>query len=150
MIIEGGFTLQGSIDKLFDFLLKPDTLMTCLPGAESVKMLDETRYECVVKQKVGPITAKLKFINRLTRVEKPTHIEIEGEGEDVTKLGHFKQKSVVDLKEVSPGQVEIKYKTDVSIVGKLAMFGDRIMRSKAREVEEQFTKALRERLKDSV
>jgi carbon monoxide dehydrogenase subunit G len=55
----------------------------------------------------------------------------------------------VDLKEVSPGQVEIKYKTDVSIVGKLAMFGDRIMRSKAREVEEQFTKALRERLKAS-
>ena len=112
-----------------------------------MKLLDETRYECVVKQKVGPISVKLKFVNKLTKVEKPTHIEIEGDGEDMTKLGHFKQKSVVDLKEVSPGQVEIKYKTDVSIVGKLAMFGDRVMRAKAKQVEEEFTKALQERLK---
>ena len=147
MIIEGGFTLKASIDKLFDFMLNPETIMTCLPGAESVKLLDETTYECMVKQKVGPISAKLKFVNRLTKVEKPTHIEIEGEGEDVTKLGHFKQKTLVDLKEVSPGEVEIKYKADIHIVGKLAMFGDRIMRAKAREVEQEFTNALRERLK---
>jgi carbon monoxide dehydrogenase subunit G len=100
-----------------------------------------------VKQRVGPISAKLKFVNRLTKVERPTHIEVEGEGEDVTKLGHFKQKSIVDLKEVSPGTVEIKYKTDVSIVGKLAMFGDRIMRAKAKDTEKQFTKSLQEKLK---
>jgi len=150
MIIEGEFLLSGSIDRLFDFLLKPETIMTCLPGAESVKLLDEARYECVVKQKVGPISVKLKFVNKLAKVEKPTHIEVEGDGEDITKLGHFKQKSIVDLREVSPGQVEIKYKTEVSIVGKLAMFGDRVMRAKAKQVEEEFTKALQERLKDNV
>lgn len=146
MIIEGGFTLNAPIDKLFDFLLKPDTIMTCLPGAESVRLIDDTTYECVVKQKVGPISAKLKFVNKLTKVEKPTHIEIEGEGEDVTKLGHFKQKSIVDLKETPEG-VEVTYKTDVSIVGKLAMFGDRIMRAKAKDTEKEFTKNLREKLK---
>ena len=150
MIIEGGLALNAPIEKLFDFLLKPETIMTCLPGAESVKLLDETTYECVVKQRVGPISAKLKFINRLTKVERPTHIEIEGEGEDVTKLGHFKQKTLVDLKEVSPGEVEIKYKADIHIVGKLAMFGDRVMKAKSRQVEEEFTNALRERLKEIV
>jgi len=147
MIIEGGFILKAPIDKLFDFLLKPDTIMTCLPGAESVKLLDENTYECVVKQKVGPISAKLKFVNRLTKVERPTHIEIEGEGEDMTKLGHFKQKSIVDLKDLGNGEVEVTYKTDVSIVGKLAMFGDRIMRAKAKDTEKEFTKNLREKLK---
>ncbi len=147
MIIEGGFKLKAPIDKLFDFLLKPDTIMTCLPGAESVKLLDENTYECVVKQKVGPISAKLKFVNRLTKVERPTHIEIEGEGEDVTKLGHFKQKSIVDLKDIGNGEVEVTYKTDVSIVGKLTMFGDRIMRAKAKDTEKEFTKNLQEKLK---
>jgi carbon monoxide dehydrogenase subunit G len=146
MIIEGGFALKAPIDKLFDLLLKPDTIMSCLPGAESVKLLDETTYECVVKQKMGPISAKLKFVNRLTKVERPTHIEVEGEGEDVTKLGHFKQKTLVDLREVSPGQVEITYKSDVSIVGKLAMFGDRVMRAKAKDTEKEFTKNLQEKL----
>jgi len=150
MIIEGSLTLKAPIEKLFDFVLKPETIMTCLPGAESVKMLDETTYECVVKQKVGPISVKLKFINRLTKVERPTHIEIEGEGEDVTKLGHFKQKTHVDLREVSPGEVEITYKSDVAIVGKLAMFGDRVMKAKSRQVEGEFTNALREKLKEIV
>ena len=148
MIIEGRITLNAPIDKLFDFMLKPETIMTCLPGAESVKLLDETTYECVVKQKVGPISVKLKFVNRLTKVERPIHIEIEGEGEDITKLGHFKQTSAVNLKEVSPGRVEITYKSDVNIVGKLAMFGDRVMKAKSRQVEEEFTNALRERLKE--
>jgi carbon monoxide dehydrogenase subunit G len=71
-------------------------------------------------------------------------------GEDATKLGHFKQESVVDLEEVSQGEVEVKYKSDVSIVVKLAMFGDRIMRSKAKQVEEEFTKNLQEKLRDAV
>lgn len=150
MIIEGRFTLKAPIEKLFDFVLKPETIMSCLPGAESVKLLDETIYECVVKQKVGPISAKLKFVNRLVKVERPTHVEVEGEGEDVTKLGHFKQKTQVDLKEVSPGEVEVQYKSDVSIVGKLAMFGDRIMKAKARQVEKEFTNALQAKLKEIV
>jgi uncharacterized protein len=147
MLIEGSFTVSAPIDKLFDFMLKPESIMTCVPGTESVRVIDDTTYECVVKQRVGIITAKLKFVNRMTKVEKPTHIEIEGEGEDMTKLGHFKNKTVVDLKEVGPGQVEVAYKSDVSIVGKLAMFGDRIMRAKAKDTEKEFTKNLQEKLK---
>ena len=124
--------------------------MACLSGAESVKLIDEMTYQCVVKQKVGPISAKLKFVNRLTKVERPTHVEVEGEGEDVTKIGHFKQKTLKDLKELSPGEVEVTYKSNVSIVGKLAMFGDRIMRAKAKQVEEEFTNALQKKLKTVV
>jgi carbon monoxide dehydrogenase subunit G len=147
MIIEGSFTVAAPIDKLFEFMLKPESIMTCVPGTESVRVIDDTTYECIVKQKVGIITAKLKFINKMTKIEKPTHIEIEGEGEDMTKLGHFKNKTSVDLKEISPGTVEVAYKSDVSIVGKLAMFGDRIMRAKAKDTEKEFTKNLQEKLK---
>ncbi len=150
MIIEGNFTVDAPIDKLFDFMLKPESIMTCIPGTESVRVIDETSYECLVKQKVGVITAKLKFINKITNIEKPNHIEIEGNGEDITKLGHFKNKTSVDLKEVSPGTVEIKYVSDVSIVGKLAMFGDRIMRAKAKDTEKEFTKNLKAKLKTIV
>jgi carbon monoxide dehydrogenase subunit G len=53
----------------------------------------------------------------------------------------------VDLRETPGDEVEVSYRTDATIVGKLAMFGDRIMRAKAKKVEEEFTKALQERLK---
>ena len=147
MLMEGKFTLKASIQKIWDTLLEPETLLSCIPGAEKIERLDEKTYDCVVKQKVGPISVKFKFKSTITQMEAPTHIEIEGEGEDVAKVGHFVQKSVVDLKEIPTSEVEVSYKTDVNIVGKLAMFGDRIMKAKAKKVEEEFTVALQERLK---
>jgi hypothetical protein len=146
MLMEGKFSLKAPIQKVWETLLEPETLLSCIPGAEKIERLDEKTYECVVKQKVGPISVKFKFKSILTKIEVPTHMEIEGEGEDIAKAGHFVQKSLVDLKEISPGEVEVFYRTDVNIVGKLAMFGDRVMRAKAKKVEEEFTLALQERL----
>ncbi len=148
--MEGKFTLKAPIQKLWDTLLDPETLLSCIPGAEKIERIDEKTFDCVVKQKVGPISVKFKFKSVLSKVEPPTHIEVDGEGEDIGKAGHFVQKSVVDLRETQGDEVEVSYRTDVTIVGKLAMFGDRIMRAKAKKVEEEFTKALQERLKRSV
>jgi carbon monoxide dehydrogenase subunit G len=147
MIIEGKFTVKAPIQKLWDMLLEPETLGACVPGAEKIEKIDDKTYDAVVKQKVGPIKVKLSFRNVLTKLEPPTHLEVEGEGEDVTKLGHMKQKTVVDFKEVGGGEVEVAYKSDVAIVGKMAMFGDRIMRAKAKDVEKEFTEKLQEKLK---
>jgi carbon monoxide dehydrogenase subunit G len=150
MLMEGKLILNVPIKKLWDTILEPETLLSCIPGAEKIERIDEKTYDCVVKQKVGPISVKFKFRSIITKMEPPTHIEVEGEGEDIAKAGHFVQKSIVDLREISPNEVEVSYKSDVNIVGKLAMFGDRIMRAKAKKVEEEFTKALQERLKSIV
>ncbi len=150
MLMEGKFTLKAPIQKIWDTLLEPETLLFCIPGAEKIERIDEKTYECVVNQKVGPISVKFKFKSIITKIESPTHIEVEGEGEDIAKVGHFIQKSIVNLREVLPSEVELSYRTDATIVGKLAMFGDRILRAKAKKVEEEFTEALQERLKSVV
>jgi len=147
MIIEGGFTLKAPIDKLYDFLMKPETVMMCIPGTESVKIIDDKSFECVVKQRVGIISVKLKFVTKVVKAEKPTFAQLEGEGEDMTKLGHFKQKTELALKDLGNGDVEFSYKVDVAIVGKLAMFGDRVMKQKAKDTEKVFTANLQEKLK---
>jgi carbon monoxide dehydrogenase subunit G len=145
--MEGKFNLKAPIQKLWDTLLDPETLFSCIPGAEKIERIDEKTYDCVVKQSVGPISVRFKFKSILSKIDPPKHLEVEGEGEDIGKAGHFVQKSVVDLRETSGGEVEISYRTDATVVGKLAMFGDRIMKAKAKKLEEEFTKALQERLK---
>ena len=150
MLLEGKFTLKAPIQRIWDTLLDPGTLLSCIPGAEKIERIDEKTFDCVIKQKVGPISVKFKFKSVLSKVEPPTHIEVEGEGEDVAKAGHFVQKSVVDLRETAAGEVEVSYRTEATIVGKLAMFGDRIMRAKAKKVEEEFTTSLREKLEKVV
>jgi hypothetical protein len=150
MIIEGRFKVKAPIQLLWDTLLDPETLRACIPGAEQIEKLDEKTYDCVVKQKVGPIAVRFKFKNILSVVEAPHHVEMEGEGEDIGKAGRFNQKTNIDLKEQEGDEVEISYQCNANIVGKLAMFGDRILKVKAKKLEAEFTSALREKLKSVV
>ena len=149
MLLEGRFILKAQINKVWETLLQPETLLSCIPGAEKVDQLDEKTYDCVVKQKVGPVSVRFRFKSILTRVDPPHHLEMEGSGEDtLVKAGHFVQKSSVDLKEISESDVEVSYQSEINITGKLAMFGDRVMRTKAKSVEEEFTAALRKKLEE--
>lgn len=147
MIIEGKFTLNAPIQMLWDTLLDPETLRSCIPGAEKIDRIDEKTYDCEVKQKVGPISVRFKFKNILSELDPPNHVEMEGEGEDIGKAGRFTQRTTIDLTENEGGEVEIAYKCNANIVGKLAMFGDRILKAKAKKLEAEFTTALKEKLK---
>jgi carbon monoxide dehydrogenase subunit G len=147
VIIEGKFTVKAPIQKLWTTLMEPETLRECIPGAETIELIDAHTYNCVVKQKVGPIAVRFKFKNKLVNVQPPTHVEMEGEGEDIGKAGRFTQRTSIDLKETDSGDVEIAYVCHANIVGKLAMFGDRIMRAKAKSVEAEFREALSQKLK---
>jgi carbon monoxide dehydrogenase subunit G len=146
MLLEGKFTLKAPIQEVWDFLLKPETLASCIPGAEEMKAIDDKTYESVVKQKVGPISVKLKFTTKITEMNPPRHLKAVGRGADITKAGTFSQETIVDLTEISKDEVEVAYSSNVSLVGRLATFGERIMRAKAKSVGEEFTKNLQEKL----
>ena len=147
MLIEGKFTLEAPIKKVWDSLLDPVILASCIPGTEKMELIDDKTYESVVKQKVGPISVKLKFTTTLTEVEPPRYIKAVGRGADITKAGTFTQETMVNLTEVSNDGVEVSYSSNVSLVGRLATFGERIMRAKAKSVGEEFTRNLQEKLK---
>jgi carbon monoxide dehydrogenase subunit G len=146
MLMEGKFTLKAPIQQVWDFLLEPGTLASCIPGAEKMERIDDKTYESVVKQKVGPIAVKFKFTTTLTEIDPPKHLKAIGRGADITKAGTFTQETIVDLKEIAKGEVEVAYRSNVSIAGRLATFGERIMRAKAKSVGEEFTRNLQEKL----
>ena len=146
MLMEGKFTLNAPIQEVWDFLLDPGTLASCIPGTEKMEAIDDKSYESIVKQKVGPISVRLKFTTTITETEPPRYLKAVGRGADIAKAGTFSQETAVNLTEVSKDEVEVSYRSDVSLVGRLATFGERIMRAKAKSVGEQFTKNLREKL----
>ena len=142
MKIEGSFKLKADLQDPWDYFLSDVTLGTCVPGAEQVKRVDEKTYDCVVKQKVGPISAKLKFKAVITEMDAPNHLKVVGNGEDIGKAGTFSLELIVDMKEAGDGLVEIAYFATVTMVGRIATFGERIMRAKINSVLEEFIKNL--------
>jgi carbon monoxide dehydrogenase subunit G len=146
MILDGQFTLKAPIDKVWESVLDPETLGTCMPGTEKMEIIDEKTYESIVAQRVGPFKVKLKFRTELTEVRPPNYIKAVGKGADVTKLGNFSFDVELKLEEPQPGTVNVSYVSNVQLVGRLATFGERIMRAKSKSVSEEFTKNLQEKL----
>jgi carbon-monoxide dehydrogenase small subunit len=148
MQIDGKFVVKGKIQDVWNLVLEPGTLASCIPGAEKIESTDNKTYNCLVKQSVGPITVKLQFVVNLVEVTPPTFVKAVGRGEALGKLGTFGIDLTVHLSEqAAAGTCEIDYKADVSMVGKLATFGERIMRAKVKSVGDQFTQNLEKKLK---
>ena len=147
MLLEGQFQIKAPIEKVWESVLDPKTLGTCMPGTEKMEILDDKTYETIIKQRVGPIKVKLKFKTELTEVRPPNYIKAVGKGADVTKLGNFSFELEMNLKETKKDHVDVSYKSNVSLVGRLATFGERVMRAKSKSVSEEFTKNLQAKLK---
>jgi len=147
MKIEGKFTMKAPIQKVWDFLLAPGTLASCIPGAEKMEAIDDKTWEGTVKQRVGPISVKLSFTQSLEDIDPPKHLKAVGRGSAAGGAGTFSQETIVDLKETGGGEVEVAYSSNVSMVGRLATFGERIMRAKVNKVGEEFINNLQNALK---
>ncbi len=150
MKIEGKFTMKAPIQETWDFLLAPGTLVSCIPGAEKMEAVDDKTWEGIVKQKVGPITIKLNFTQTLTELDPPRHVKAMGLGSAVGGAGTFTQETIVDIKEVAGGEVEVAYSSNVSLVGRLATFGERIMRAKVNKIGGQFIQNLQDKLESEL
>jgi len=150
MLIEGKFTLKAPIQQVWSFLLEPETLASCIPGAEEMERIDDKTYESVVKQRVGLISVKFKFTTTLTEMDPPKYVKAVGRGAAMGGMGTFTHEMRVNLAEISKDEVEVSYKANISIVGRLATFGERIMRAKAKTVGEELTRNLQERLKSRI
>jgi carbon monoxide dehydrogenase subunit G len=146
MKIEGKFTMKAPIQKVWDFLLAPGTLVSCIPGAEKMEPVDDKTWEGIVKQKVGPIGIKLQFTQTFAEIEPPKHLKAVGRGSAAGGAGTFSQETIVDMKELGGGEVEISYSSNVSLVGRIATFGERIMRAKVNKVGEEFINNLQNKL----
>ncbi len=150
MKIEGTFTMKAPIQKVWDFLMEPGTLASCIPGAEKMEAVDDTTWEGIVKQRVGPIGVKINFTQTLSEIQPPKHLKAVGRGAAMGGAGTFTQETIVDLKEIAGGEVEVAYSSNVSMVGRLATFGERIMRAKVNKVGEQFIQNLQDKLKSEL
>ncbi len=146
MLIEEKFSVKSPIQKLWDSMLDPEIIGPCIPGCEAVEPINDREYDCVIKARVGFIAVRFKIKTVIEEIVPYRLIRTVGKGYEQKKLGHFKQKTEINFNELSENETELSYRSDVSIVGKLATFGDRILKAKAKEIGKEFADAVKKRL----
>ena len=82
----------------------------------------------------------------LIEIDPPRHLKAVGRGADLNKAGTFAQETTVSLTEIATGEVEVSYRSNVSLVGRLATFAERIMLTKSKAEAKEFTRNLQEKL----
>jgi len=89
----------------------------------------EFKLEVQVEEEVPP-----NFLRSVTR------------GEEGTRASMLSARTLLELQEPEPGVTEVRYSTEISVVGRLGKFGLGVMKKKAQGLGGDFVKTLRERL----
>jgi len=147
MIIESSITLDGPIKEIWEMLLDPECLKDCIPGCESVVIQSNGEFEGTVKVKIGPIKARFKVVLTIVEKQPPVRLISKAVGKDLFKVGRFTQKNQLVLEKLGTNKTRLTYTSEFNISGKIAIFGERIFRAKAKEMEENFLASLSDILK---
>jgi hypothetical protein len=126
--------------------LDPEIIGLCIPGCEKVEPINDTEYDSIIKAKVGFMAVRFKVRTVIEEMVMHKLIRTVGEGKEFRNLGQFKQKTSINFNALADDETEISYQSEVSIVGKLATFGDRVLKAKAKEFGKEFADAVKKRL----
>src|SRR5687768_4131138 len=81
--IEERFQLRAPVDRVWSYLVDPQQVVHCLPGAELTEVVDERTFLGRVKVKVGPITAAYSGKVTITDRDDAAHVvSMMGEGRE--------------------------------------------------------------------
>ena len=145
MQIKDSFTINAPQEKVWELLFDIPRLSQCVPGIESVEVVDDKTYRGKLIIKVGPIKSQFNGVVRLTEVEPPKRIVGAVDGDDKGSASSIKANFSGTLATVETG-TEAAFVVDVNLRGRLAQFGGPVISATAKKLTAEFAKNLRAQL----
>ncbi len=145
MKIEGSFTLQEPIDKVWTYFVNIEEISRCIPGIDMFETIDSTHFQGVLQVKIGPIKAAFGGKVTLIELESPHRLVAEIEADDKRNASKLKATFVSILNPVASG-TEVSYRVDVHLRGRLARFGQAVVQGTAKTMIGVFSDCVRKKL----
>ncbi|MGZ5183830.1 MAG: CoxG family protein [Caldimonas sp.] len=143
MKIEKQFTVSATQERIWAFITDPNLAGPCIPGCKDVEVLGPGRYRATVQIQVGPIKASFS-VTVEARVERPPeYAEYTVQGDEGGKASRITAVNVLSITRLTDTECEVKYSSEVNVVGRLGKFGSGVMQKIADNVGEQFAQSLR-------
>lgn len=148
MKIEKQFTVASTQERIWAFITDPNQAGPCIPGCKDIEVLGPGRYRATVQLQVGPIKASFS-VTVVARVERPPdYAEYTVQGDEGGKASRITAVNVLSITRLNDTECEVKYTSEVNVVGRLGKFGSGVMQKIADNVGEQFAQAMRAGLKE--
>jgi carbon monoxide dehydrogenase subunit G len=125
---EKNLKLNQDPDMIWKCMIDPSFMVKSVPGAELTEQLDERNFKGKISIKIGPVTAKFKGGAEFTKLEEADYeLTMEGKGLDTSGKGGANMTMNIKLSTLEEGGTEMQSSMSLSITGRLAQFGARMI-----------------------
>jgi uncharacterized protein len=142
MKFTGELTVQAPREAVFAKVRDARFFASCVEGVRDLNEIDSDHYTAVLETRVAYLKFKFQVAVEVVRAEAPREIEAKIEGVPLGIVGRLTATSLTRLVE-QDAETKISYDVDAALTGKLGSLGQPVLRSKAKEMERQFTQRLR-------
>jgi len=147
--LQDRFQVQAPIEAVWQFLMDPQRVVMCMPGARIEEIVDDSTFLGSVKVAVGPIAMSYKGRVQFTSVDEVDHlIRLTAEGRETgggTALGSMSS----SLRATPEGQTEVEVDVSVDVTGRIVQMGRGLMQDVAADLFRQFVGCVTQRLENA-
>jgi uncharacterized protein len=134
--MSGEQLIAASQQDTWTALNDPDVLKACVPGCESITLVNPNEYQVLMTARVGPVSAKFRGRLSLSDIKPPHSYALAFEGQGGA-AGFAKGGAQVKLFPEND-QTKLVYDVKANVGGKLAQIGSRLVDAAAKKVADEF------------
>lgn len=145
--IEERFEVQAPVERVWEYLIDPQRVVECLPGAQLLEQRDDQTFLGAIKVKVGPLSMSYKGQGKFTDMNEELHqVRMVGDAREVTGSGSTKVSMLMSVSALANGGSEVLVNADIDLVGKIVQFGRGMIEEVSRQMFRQFSTCVRKQL----
>ena len=143
MEISGSYTFNAPPDRVWDLLMNPDVIASCIPGCDRFEPLGEDRYRARLTVALAAITGTYDGTVALVDRTPPSSYRLIAEGQG--RPGFVKGDSAIALRADGEKTI-VDVKGSVQTGGAIARLGQRLVAGVAKMMMDRFFACLQGKL----
>lgn len=143
MDIAGSYTFNAPPDRVWDLLMNPDVIASCIPGCDRFEPLGEDRYRARLTVALAAITGTYDGTVALVDKAPPASYRLTAEGQG--RPGFVKGDSAIALRADGENTI-VDVKGSVQTGGAIARLGQRLVAGVAKMMMDRFFACLQGKL----
>jgi carbon monoxide dehydrogenase subunit G len=145
--LEKSFVLPAPVEAAWALLQDVEAVAGCMPGARITERVDETHYKGTLTLKLGPASLSFRGEVEVKELDAGTRsLHMVGRGTDSTGTSGAAMDLHARVEPVDASSSRLFGTSEVSVSGKAAAFGGRLMQGVADQVLQQFVANFSQRL----
>lgn len=145
--IEEQLELEAPAERVWAWLVDPERVVSCLPGATIDATEGERTYRGSMKVKIGPVSMTYQGVAEFVEVDADRRtMRLEGKGSDKGGGGQVQMVMASRVESVTASRSRILVDVDVKLAGKMVRFGRGMIGVVSERLFQEFAQCLAARV----